>query len=60
MTLNHVKCLKVIYVMLYDYYCRNGFLVTDKQPLLKEALHVLVGKIKTLGTTQVSFQDLIR
>ncbi|XP_041347848.1 LOW QUALITY PROTEIN: Fanconi anemia group D2 protein-like [Gigantopelta aegis] len=53
------SCFHLLLQSLTSLFSWNGFLVTENQPLLKEALCILVGRIKTLGSTQVSFQDLV-
>ena len=39
---------------------RNGFQMVENRDLLKEALGVLVQRIKTSGHSQMSLKDLVK
>ncbi|XP_060079016.1 Fanconi anemia group D2 protein-like [Ylistrum balloti] len=54
------SCFHLLLQCLLSLFSWNGFLMTENKPLLKEALGVLVARIKTFTASQIGLKELVR
>lgn len=53
-------CFHLLLQALQTIFAWNGFLMVENKSLLKEGLITLVSRIKTVGSTQFTFQDALK
>ncbi|XP_055999179.1 Fanconi anemia group D2 protein-like isoform X3 [Ostrea edulis] len=54
------SCFHLLLQSLQTIFAWNGFLMVENKSLLKEGLMTLVSRIKTVGSTQLSFQEVLK
>ncbi|XP_062598461.1 Fanconi anemia group D2 protein-like, partial [Saccostrea cucullata] len=54
------SCFCLLLQALQTLFAWNGFLMVENKSLLKEGLTTLVSRIKTVGSTQLSFKDVLK